>query len=262
MQIVQARSGYEFAVGSPDGSRCAAVEKKIHAQDVLRLHSGRFRDLTAEGSGCLATAKDRGHIGLRVPGITFIYFAVHVNRHLRNHQQIPIDIYQLAADSEFRANDRSVRQRKEGDPPRNRKCRRHTALHLIGCSRQGSPTRLLLLPGMWASRCARLRAESRSLHPLECGTRSARRNFWLHNIRPARDSPGASLPESGKPGSLQCLPGRLCRMKCCRASLYKLNQFFTCIHAVTFLYRQSLFFHSIKLLYRQLLFIRWLYQLS
>ena len=93
LQIVQLGAGDKFVFCAPNAARLAQIQKQIACQQLLRLYPCRLGDQVFQRSGAGGLAVNRQHIDLRVQGAAIVHAAVHVDRHVRDQQKIPVDVH-------------------------------------------------------------------------------------------------------------------------------------------------------------------------
>ena len=101
LQIVKPRTGEEFPGGSPDRAGDPIVQEEISSEDLFFFNTRCLSDERQEGfSGCFVS-EQRRHVFLWMIGIPFIHLPVHMDRQIRDHQEIPVDIDQAALQAMF-----------------------------------------------------------------------------------------------------------------------------------------------------------------
>ena len=98
-QIVQSRGGQVFLSNSPDGSLLPDVQVQIVTQN---FSSGLLLQKRLEFSGVLLAAGEGQGVHRRIPFVAVVDLPVHMNGHVGNQQQIPVDVHQSGLDAAVR----------------------------------------------------------------------------------------------------------------------------------------------------------------
>ena len=128
LEIIQTSARDELAMEAERRALHAVIQEEIRIQDVLHLHTCFVRDQLHELVLLLALlTEQRQHIHLCIKRIAVIDLTVHMDRHIRNDEQITIDIDQLRRDALLRLNDHTTGDGKRTVEPR---CAEHAAVLL------------------------------------------------------------------------------------------------------------------------------------
>jgi len=91
-QVVQSRAGQILLPPPPDGGLLPDVQVQVVTQDFPpRLFLQKLLELP----GVLPAAGERQSVHRRVPLVAVVDLAVHVNGHIGDQQQVPIDVHKL-----------------------------------------------------------------------------------------------------------------------------------------------------------------------
>ena len=127
LEVVEARRRQKAVLRPPDCSLLPVVQEQVHAAQVLFLFAGSLRHRTEEGLSFTAHTIKREQVFLRVIGKAFVHLAVHVDRHIRDQQKIPVHVHQPAVQAAVPLHDDPARR---GQRPVEPGCEQHPAVFL------------------------------------------------------------------------------------------------------------------------------------
>ena len=94
-QVIQFRTGHVFAVSAPDAWFLTVVEEEVNAEDGIFSNAGSFCNNAFEGTFGGDVAVYWQHINLWVVFVTGVDFTVHMDCHVRDHQQVFVYVNQF-----------------------------------------------------------------------------------------------------------------------------------------------------------------------
>ena len=105
-QVVQSRGGQVLLPHPPDGGPLPDVQVQVVAQDPA---PGLFLQKLLKLPGVFLAAGERQGVHRRVPLVAVVDLAVHVNGHVGDQQQVPVDVHKLRLNAALRLHRHTAR---------------------------------------------------------------------------------------------------------------------------------------------------------